>query len=247
MSIGRYLGWIDSLSRDVHKCNKLFLDSYEEGILSIAPLELFRRTQIALHCPCHESSSLILHTMGCRHYFVPDRLKALVDEGDSRSSSRVREHGSFRLVSQLHVAIQTLWSRRLFPHVVWTNRWIVHFQRVAPFYHDLRLRFRLRLWSLSKRSTDTLVLSQPSKKRLSISWTLERDGGSVVTSRPVLTIGLGVFGWVCWELSSCPATSEPNSFIQLTSKEIFEGGRGHAYTLSYMISPVSILIAFGTQ
>ena len=45
--------------------------------------------------------------MGCRHYFVADRLEVLVDEGDSRSSSRVREHGSFRLVSQLHVAIQT--------------------------------------------------------------------------------------------------------------------------------------------
>ena len=45
--------------------------------------------------------------MGCRHYFVVDRLEALVDEGDSRSSSRVREHGSFRLVSQLQVAIQT--------------------------------------------------------------------------------------------------------------------------------------------
>ena len=45
--------------------------------------------------------------MGCRHYFVADRLEELLDEDDSRSSSRVREHGSFRLVSQLHVAIQT--------------------------------------------------------------------------------------------------------------------------------------------
>ena len=45
--------------------------------------------------------------MGCRHYFVVDRLEELVDEGDSRSSLGVRENGSFRLVSQLHVAIQT--------------------------------------------------------------------------------------------------------------------------------------------
>ena len=36
--------------------------------------------------------------MGCRHYFVADRLEALVDEGNSRSSSRVREHGSFGIV-----------------------------------------------------------------------------------------------------------------------------------------------------
>ena len=42
-------------------------------------------------------------------------------------------------------AIQTLWSQCLFPRVVWTNRWIVHFQRVFPFLFELRLRFRLRL------------------------------------------------------------------------------------------------------
>ena len=46
--------------------------------------------------------------MGCRHYFVADRLEVHFDEDDSRSSSRVREHGRFLLVSQLHVAIQTL-------------------------------------------------------------------------------------------------------------------------------------------
>ena len=37
----------------------------------------------------------------------------------------------FSLVSQLHVAIQTPWCRCLY--VVWTNRWIVHFQRVSLF------------------------------------------------------------------------------------------------------------------
>ena len=83
--------------------------------------------------------------MGCRRYFVWNRLEVLVDENDFRSSSRGREHGSFLLVSQLHVAIQTLWSQCVFPRVVWANRWIVHFQRVSPFLHDLRLLFRLRL------------------------------------------------------------------------------------------------------
>ena len=92
IAIGEDVGWIHFLSRDVHKCNKLFLDSNKEGILSIALLEFFRITQIALHCPCHESSSLIFHQMGCRHYFVVDRVEVLVDECDSRSSSRVREH-----------------------------------------------------------------------------------------------------------------------------------------------------------
>ena len=54
-----------------------------------------------------------------------------------------------------------------------------------------------------------------------------------------------VFGWVCWESFPPPATSEPKSFIQLSLKEIFAGGRGDAYTFSYMISPVSIIVAFG--
>ena len=70
--------------------------------------ELFRRIQITLHCPFHESSSWTFHYMGCRRYFAASRLEVLLDEDDSRSSSRVREHESFLLVSQLHVAIQTL-------------------------------------------------------------------------------------------------------------------------------------------
>ena len=45
--------------------------------------------------------------MGCRRYFAASRLEVLLDEDDSRSSSRVREHGNSLLVTQLHVAIQT--------------------------------------------------------------------------------------------------------------------------------------------
>ena len=55
------------------------------------------------------------------------------------------------------------------------------------------------------------------------------------------------FGWICWESSLPPATSESNSFIQLSLKETFGGGRGDANTFSYTISPVSIMIAFGIQ
>ena len=60
--------------------------------------------------------------MGCRCCFLLNRLEVLLDEDDSRSSSRVREHGSFLLVSQPHVAIQTLWSQCLFPWAV-CRRW----------------------------------------------------------------------------------------------------------------------------
>ena len=42
--------------------------------------------------------------MGYRRYFAASRLEVLVEEEDFRSSSRVREHGRFLLVSQLHVA-----------------------------------------------------------------------------------------------------------------------------------------------
>ena len=83
--------------------------------------------------------------MGCRHYFVVHRLEELVDEGDSRSSSRAHEHENFRLVSQLHVAIQIFWSQWPPRWTVWTNRLVVHSQRVSPFYHDLHLRFGLCL------------------------------------------------------------------------------------------------------
>ena len=163
IAIGEYVGWIYFLSRDVHKCSKLCLDFNKQGILSTALWELFRITRIALHCPCHESPSLIFHKMGCRHHFVADRLEDLVDEGDCRSSSRVREHENFRLVSQLHVAIQRPWSRCLSPRAGRTD---VH-QRVAP------TRSASTSWSVSlsfsKRSTDKLVLSQPSEKRVSIS------------------------------------------------------------------------------
>ena len=55
------------------------------------------------------------------------------------------------------------------------------------------------------------------------------------------------FGWVCLESFPPPATSESNSFIQLSLKVIFGGSRGDAYTFSYMISPYSIITVFGIQ
>ena len=143
--IDEHLDWIHFLSRDVHRCSRIFLGSNKEGILSIELLELFRINRITLHCPFHESSLLNRHWMGCRRYFVANRLEVHLDEDDSRSSSWVREHGSFLIVSQLHVTIQRLWSQCLCPRAVWKNRRIVYFKRVSPFLHDLRLRFRLRL------------------------------------------------------------------------------------------------------
>ena len=61
--IGEKCGWIRFHVGDVHKCNRLFLESNTEGILSIALLELFRTTRTTLHCPFHESSLSIRHWM----------------------------------------------------------------------------------------------------------------------------------------------------------------------------------------
>ena len=69
--------------------------------------------------------------MGCRHYFVVDRLEDLFDEGGSRSSWRAHEHESFQLVSQLHVAIRMFWSRSSLP----LNALIGSKQRVSLFCH----------------------------------------------------------------------------------------------------------------
>ena len=41
VAIGEIFDWLHFLSRDVHKCNSLFLDSNKEGILRVALLELF--------------------------------------------------------------------------------------------------------------------------------------------------------------------------------------------------------------
>ena len=103
--------------------------------------------------------------------------------------------------------------------------------------------------SLSTRSTDTgtqlslnggpftsltvleFALSQPNKTSFPIAWVSKPDGCSL-TSLTVLDHWVFDFGWICWESSLPPATSESNSFIQLSLKEIFGGSQGDAYTFS---------------
>ena len=134
--------------------------------------------------------------MGCRHYFVVDRFEELVDEGDSRSSSRAHEHEHFRLVSQLHVAIQILWSQCPPRWTVWTNRLVVQSQRVSPFYHDPATTFLSLCLSLSKRSANKVVFLQSREKRVSISWAFERDVCSVTKGLTVLPWLVGLVGWL---------------------------------------------------
>ena len=125
----------------------------------------------------------------------------LLDEDDSRSSSRVREHGSSLPVSQLHVAIQdTLKSLSISSRCV--NKPMDCPLTSLTILFDLRLRFRLRLCLLSRRSTDT--------------------GTQLFTSPPLLDNWVFDLGWVCRDSSLPPATSESNSFRKdSTSKDPF--------------------------
>ena len=95
VAIGEKFGWIRFLSRDVHKCNRLFLDFNIEGILSVALLVVFRTTRRTLRCPFHESSLSNCYWVGCRRYSAASRLEVLLDEDDFRSSSRILERASF--------------------------------------------------------------------------------------------------------------------------------------------------------
>ena len=186
--------------------------------------------------------------MGCTRYSAANRLEVLLDEDDFRSSSRALERRSFLLVSQLHVAIlTTLKVNVYFPRAEWTNLLVAH-SRVSPFMFGLRLRFRLRL-RLSTSSTDTgtqlwldggpstglavleFLLSRPNKTSFPISWVNEPDCCSL-TGLPILDNWVFDFGWIRWESLLLPATSESNSFIQLSLKEIFGGGRGDICTFS---------------
>ena len=57
------------------------------------------------------------------------------------------------------------------------------------------------------------VLSQPNKTSFPISLVSKSDGCSL-TGLTVLDNWIFYFGWICWESSLPPATSESNSFIQ---------------------------------
>ena len=181
---------------------------------------------------------------GCRLCFVVDLVEEHVGEGGSRSSWPSHKHESSQVVSQQNVAIRVFWSQC---QARWAliardlERDLRHGkQRVSTFYHDL---FCLQRWSSCCHQMNVFV------------WHLARDlrhGKQRVSV--VSWFGFG-FGWFDWELLACwttgPygrwATSEPNSFMQSCFKEIFGGGRGDAYTFSYMTSSVSIRTTFGIQ
>ena len=115
-----------------------------------------------------------------------------------------------------------------------------------------RLHFRLRL-CLDVNVQQTLAHNS-SQVSLCLRWCFrshtrhlfrfpEHSNRIVALKQQVslfLQLDFWFFGWVWWEPSLSPATSESNSFIHLSLQEIFGRGRSDMYTFSYMISSVSI-------
>ena len=213
------------LSRDGRKCNNDALIPVKQAFFELQLKNCL--TQLKELYIAHVLNHLLghVHWMGCRHYFVVDRLEDVVDEGGSRSSWRAHEHENFQLfftteccnpsnLSEVDVHLVERYGR---------TDWLSN--------HN---------GSHRSISTSNLSFLQSREKRVPISWALERNVFSP-------TMGLVVFGWFGWLTSAGRATSEPKSFIQSCSNEIFGGCRSDANTFSYMIPPVSIMIAFGLQ
>ena len=147
IAIDENVGWIHFLSRDVHKCNRLFLDSNTERILGIALLEFSRIdwNSFALSMSWIIFFDFSLNGMQALLCWK-SAWECLSMRSGSRSSSGVREH---EIVCLFH---NCMWQSRhcevdvCFLALCEQNGWIDLFQRVSRFWFDLRLRFCLRLY-----------------------------------------------------------------------------------------------------
>ena len=153
------------------------------------------------------------------------------------------------------------WSQCLYPRAEWT---------VCPLTGLTVLvwsasTFSSASLSLSTRSTETgtqlwlndealtgltvleFVLSQPNKTSFPISLVSKPGGCSLTGLPPCLIIGFWILVGFVGSLHYLQQLLNPILSSNYLLKEIFGGGRGDAYTFSYMTSPVSTMIAFGIQ
>ena len=168
-------------------------------------------------------------------------LKSSSMRGDSRSSSRTHEHENFRLVSQLHVAIQILWSQCPPRRTVRTNRLVVQSQRVSPFCHDLHLRFLSVSLSFFKRSTNQLVILAVTRETC-IGFLSTRTG------RLFCHNGSWIRAWLGLLVDVCLSSNFWTQFLHpiMSQRNLLRQSRWFKYFL-YMISPVSIRTTLGMQ
>ena len=168
--------------------------------------------------------------MGCKHYFVADRFEALVDEGDSRYSSRAHEHEISACFTTVCGNPDTLKSMSISSS--WCDQCPPAGRTVLSRSASTSLSVSM---SFSRRSTNKLVFSQ--SRETCIDFLSTRTGRLFCHNRSPCSKNWIKVGW---EPAACRATSGPNSFIQSCFKEVFGGGKGDSYTFSYMTSPVSI-------
>ena len=185
--------------------------------------------------------------MGCRHYFVADRLEDLVDEGDSRSYefTNTRNFCLFHNCMwqsrhpEVDVYFLTLFEQidRLFTSngsprsnsiciyvfvcvflFIWTFKQIGTLAAKWETFVDF-LNIRTGRWICRNRSPCSKVFLQSREKRVLISWEPDVFPEQTTGLSVLSWFGFG-FGWVGWEPFACRATSGPNSFIQSCLTEI---------------------------
>ena len=170
--------------------------------------------------------------MGCKHYFVVDRVEDLVDEWFSifSTSSRTREFSACFTTACGNPDTLKSMSTSL---NVEDEPMGCPITTGLPVLYDLHLHLKWRSCSHERN----------------VYRFLEHSNGTFVLSQRVSAfyhdLDLGLVKLV--QLSVCRATSEPNSFIQSCFKEMFGSCRNDVYTFSYITSPISIRTIFGIQ
>ena len=168
--------------------------------------------------------------MDCRRYSAASRLEVLLDEDDVRFFDELLNSEMFCFFyncmwqswySEVSVGLLQLGA------LLSTNG--------SPFLFDLLLQFvgiDTQLWMDFNLPTGLTVLveflvpSWPNKTSFSIFWV----DSCPPTGLTVLDQWVFGSGWIRWVSLLLPATSESNSFIQLSLKKIVGGGRGDTKT-----------------
>ena len=217
-------------------------------------------TLLAVNVPTNSLSTCMWIPCKCCRFSHCENGSFEVVFTDSRSSSRARERGNSLLCfttacrnpdTLKSMSISSSWLNRPvgcpitgLSVLVWSAS---TFSSVSSSLSTRSTDSGTQLWLNGGpfRSLTVLefVLSQPNKSSFPISWVSKQDGCSL-TSLTVLDNCVFDFGWIRWVSLLLPATSESNSIIQLSLKEIVGGGRSDTHTFSCMISPDSITTTF---
>ena len=138
-----FFGWIRFQPRDVRRCNRSLLDSNREGIENTAFSEVFRITQITLHCPFHESSLSNCHKWVVDVILLQIGLKSL----------------SMRMTLDLLHELANAEVVCLFHNCMWQSR----HSEVNVYFLELREQTDWLSTHRSSRSCERIVLGKGAK------------------------------------------------------------------------------------